>query len=100
MQQRYNQITFEMVDLETVVDSDEVGLLQDLMMKHVALTGSVYVKGLLTDWAGLQRRLVKVMPRDYKRVLAEQAKRGREERPVAAAAPPAMPVAVVAKSAH
>ena len=36
------------------------------------------MEGLLSDWAGLQRRIVKVMPREYKRVLAEQAKRERE----------------------
>jgi glutamate synthase (ferredoxin) len=91
----------EMVDLETVVDADEISRLQDLIMQHVALTGSAYVEGLLSDWASLQRRLVKVMPREYKRVLAEQAKREREVPHVpAASAPPAVPVAVVAKGAH
>ncbi len=92
----------DMVDLETLVDGDEIGLLQDVIMKHVALTGSAYVEGLLKDWAGLQRRIVKVMPREYKRVLAEQAKREREAQHHAphASAPPAVPIAVVAKSAQ
>jgi glutamate synthase domain-containing protein 3 len=90
----------EMVDLETLVEADEIGRLQDLIMKHVALTGSAYVQGLLSDWAALQRRIVKVMPREYKRVLAEQAKRGQEERPHTAPPPAAVPVAVVAKSTH
>jgi glutamate synthase (NADPH/NADH) large chain len=90
-----------MVDLETLVDGDEISLLQDLIMKHVALTGSAYVQGLLSDWSGLQRRIVKVMPREYKRVLAEQAKRERDAQHVpSAAAPAAIPVAVVAKGAH
>jgi glutamate synthase (NADPH/NADH) large chain len=91
----------EMVDLETLVDGDEISWLQDLIMKHVALTGSTYVEGLLKDWAGLQSRIVKVMPREYKRVMAEQARREREAAHVpSSAAPPAIPVAVVAKSAH
>ena len=57
------------------------------------------VDGLLKDWAALQRRIVKVMPREYKRVLAEQAKRERAAHHLpASTAPPAMPVAVIAKS--
>jgi glutamate synthase (ferredoxin) len=91
----------EMVDLETLVDGDEISWLQDLIMKHVAVTGSTYVDGLLKDWAGLQSRIVKVMPREYKRVMAEQARRERETAHVpSSSAPPAIPVAVVAKSAH
>jgi glutamate synthase (ferredoxin) len=91
----------EMVDLETLVDGDEISLLQDLVMKHARLTGSAYVDGLLKDWAALQRRIVKVMPREYKRVLAEQAKREREAAHVpASGAPATVPVAVIAKSAH
>ena len=91
----------DMVDLETVMEADEISLLQDLIMKHVRFTGSTYVEGLLADWAGLQRGIVKVMPREYKRVLAEMAQREREDRHVTpSSAPAAVPVAVVAKSAH
>jgi len=64
----------EMVDLETLVDAAEIDLVQNLIMKHVAVTGSTYAERLLADWAGLQSRLVKVMPREYKRALAQQAK--------------------------
>src|SRR5687767_6362669 len=87
----------EMVDLETLVDADELDFVQDVIMKHVALTGSTSAERLLADWAALQRRMVKVMPREYKRALAEQAKRER----IVPASPAAEPVAVpvVAKSA-
>jgi glutamate synthase (ferredoxin) len=87
----------EMVDLETLVDADEIDLVQDLIMKHVAVTGSAYAERLVADWAALQRRLVKVMPREYKRAIAEQAR--RERVPVAGAAPSSAP-AVVARSAY
>jgi glutamate synthase (NADPH) large chain len=64
-----------MVDLEALVDAEEIDFVQTLIMKHVAATGSSYAEGLLADWASLQARLVKVMPREYKRALAEQARR-------------------------
>jgi glutamate synthase (ferredoxin) len=89
----------DMVDLETVVDAGEIDFLQDIIMKHVALTGSRYAETLLSDWAGLQRRIVKVMPREYKRALADQAKREREgDVRAASPAPAPVPVPVVAKS--
>ena len=69
----------DMVDLEALVDADEIDLVQTLIMRHVAATGSAYAEGLLSDWASLQGRLVKVMPREYKRALAEQAKRQAAE---------------------
>ena len=63
----------EMVDLETLSEPDEIDFVQVAIMKHATLTGSRYAEHLLADWADLQRRMVKVMPREYKRVLAEQA---------------------------
>ena len=42
----------EMVDLETLVDAGEIDLVQNLIMKHVAVTGSAYAERLLADWAG------------------------------------------------
>jgi glutamate synthase (ferredoxin) len=70
----------EMVDLESLVDPEEIELVQLAIMKHASLTHSTYVEDLLADWSGLQRRLVKVMPREYKRVLAAEARRRAELR--------------------
>jgi glutamate synthase domain-containing protein 3 len=90
----------DMVDLETLVDAGEIDALQNIVMKHVAATGSSYAERLISDWASFQRRVVRVMPRDYKRALAEQATRDREQpKPAAVPAPAAVPVSVVAKSA-
>jgi glutamate synthase (NADPH/NADH) large chain len=69
----------EMVDLEALIDAQEIDLVQTLIMRHAAVTGSTYAERLLEDWASLQGRLVKVMPREYKRALAEQAKRQAAE---------------------
>ena len=65
----------EMVDLEMLDESDDVDFVQVAMMKHVTLTGSRHAGHLLDDWASLQRRFVKVMPREYKKALAADAKR-------------------------
>jgi glutamate synthase (ferredoxin) len=69
----------EMVDLETVVDGDELDFLQVTIVKHVTYTGSRYAEQILTDWGQLHRHIVKVMPREYKRALAEQAKKKLDE---------------------
>jgi glutamate synthase (ferredoxin) len=63
-----------MVDLEALEDPSEIDLVQTLIMKHAAATGSTYAQRLLGDWASLQKSLVKVMPREYKRALAQQAR--------------------------
>jgi glutamate synthase (ferredoxin) len=69
----------EMVDLETLVDADEIDFLHVAIVKHVTYTGSRYAEALLSDWGQVHRRIVKVMPREYKRALAEQAKKKLED---------------------
>jgi len=68
------------VDLEALVDAEDVDFVQVALMKHVTNTGSRYAASLLERWAALQPRVVKVMPREYKRALADEAKRQAEER--------------------
>jgi glutamate synthase domain-containing protein 2/glutamate synthase domain-containing protein 3 len=64
-----------MVDLETLTEEDET-LLRRLLSRHIALTGSSHASHVLFRWAEVQAHWVKVMPRDYKRVLlAEEAAR-------------------------
>ena len=68
----------EMVDLEPLIEPDDVNIVRVAIVKHATLTGSRYAEGLLADWHGLQRRIVKVMPREYKRALAAEARRKAE----------------------
>jgi glutamate synthase (ferredoxin) len=65
----------EMVDLETLADEDDLEFVHVMLMKHITFTGSRYAAQLLEDWPQLQRRIVKVMPREYKKALAAEAKR-------------------------
>ena len=70
----------QMVDLELLVEAEDRDFAQVALMKHVTLTGSRYAAHLLDAWETLQHRLVKVMPREYKRALADEARRLAEER--------------------
>ncbi len=61
----------EMVDVDPL-DDDDVEWLRDRIERHVAETESAVGRRLLDDWAAASGRFVKVMPRDYKRVLEAQ----------------------------
>jgi glutamate synthase (NADPH) large chain len=63
-----------MVDVERLDDGEDVELVQRLIQRHVEYTGSTLATRVLTDWKASVRRFVKVMPREYKRVLTAQAK--------------------------
>ena len=68
-----------MVDLETIADDDDL-LLQHLLTRHIKLTGSPVAQKLLAQWNETRSQFVKVMPRDYKRVLKAEAKARAESR--------------------
>ncbi|MBM3778295.1 MAG: glutamate synthase large subunit [Acidimicrobiia bacterium] len=69
----------EMVDLE-MLDAGDEATVRGLVEQHVALTGSAWAERLLADWASVTRRMVKVMPREYKRALAAEARARAENR--------------------
>jgi glutamate synthase (NADPH) large chain len=69
-----------MVELGPLDAAEDIALVRDLIGRHVALTGSDYAARILADWIGHQGRFVKVMPRDYKRVLAAEARAKAEGR--------------------
>jgi glutamate synthase (ferredoxin) len=64
----------EMVDLETLAQVDDQELVRLLIMKHVQYTGSELGARVLAAWDDSVRTFVKVMPRDYKRVLEAEAR--------------------------
>jgi glutamate synthase (NADPH/NADH) large chain len=61
----------ELVDFDTF-DLEDLELLQRLISNHYDFTGSTVARAILDDWQTAQKRFVKVMPRDYKRVLEER----------------------------
>ncbi len=68
----------EMVDLEPLDDPEDVQLVWDLVRKHAEQTHSSRGKKVLANWERMLPKFVRIMPRDYRRVLAAQAK-AREE---------------------
>jgi len=68
----------EMVDLEPLLEAEDVNFLRVAIVKHTTLTGSRYASELLSDWTHVVRRMVKVMPREYKKALAAEGKRKAE----------------------
>ncbi len=63
-----------MVDLEAMEVEEDIAELKQLIDKHFKLTGSTVARAILEDWDRTLPQFVKVMPIDYKRVLAEMKK--------------------------
>jgi glutamate synthase (NADPH) large chain len=69
-----------MVDLEPLDQATDIQVVRDLVTRHVALTNSHYAAAILGGWIEAQPRFVKVMPKDFKRVLAAEARARAEGR--------------------
>jgi glutamate synthase (NADPH/NADH) large chain len=70
------RLNSEMVELELLDAEDRRGL-EELCRAHLASTGSALAARLLARWEETLSEIVKVMPRDYRRVL-EATRRGVE----------------------
>jgi glutamate synthase (ferredoxin) len=70
----------EMVDLEALAADDDVALVRSLVSRHADYTGSAKAAKVLADWPRMLPKFVKVMPRDYRRVLQAQARAAAEGR--------------------
>ena len=64
------RVNLEMVDLDPLGPAD-LRLVQSLLRRHLAETGSATARWLLDGWPDEGANFVKVMPKDLKRVLAE-----------------------------
>ncbi len=59
-----------MVDLEPLVDVEDVEGVKDLLSRHIRYTQSAVAARLLVNWERTREKFWKVIPKDYKRVLA------------------------------
>ena len=62
----------DMVDLEAVESDEDKGHLRRLLKEHLAYTGSANAARVLAAWDEMLLKFVKIMPRDYARVLAQR----------------------------
>jgi len=67
----------ELVDLEELGEGDEDEV-KALISEHAARTGSLVARNVLASWDRASERFVKVMPRDYKRVVGAPAQEEQE----------------------
>ena len=59
-----------MVDLDALEDEEDLIIVKTLLTKHVDYTQSTVARNILDHWSKYQSKFIKVMPKDYKRVLA------------------------------
>ena len=64
------RVNTQMVGVEKLEDAREIAAVRAMVERHLAHTGSTRAKELLADWDKSVPRFVKVMPKDYKRMLA------------------------------
>ncbi|MET7996953.1 glutamate synthase large subunit [Amycolatopsis sp. NPDC005232] len=76
-----HRVNPEMVDIDPL-DADDTDFLRETVEKHYNETESAVARELLADWDAAVDRFGKVMPKDYKRVLAAQVQAERDGRDV------------------
>jgi glutamate synthase (NADPH/NADH) large chain len=75
-----DNLNTELVEPEGL-DDEDLEFLRGIVEKHGNETESPVAAAILDDWENTQRAFIKVMPRDYKRVLiaiADAEKAGRD----------------------
>jgi glutamate synthase domain-containing protein 3 len=68
------RVNKEMVGLETLADAEEITALRTLVQKYADYTNSELAWRVLIRWDELLPKFVKVLPKDYKRVLEAYAR--------------------------
>lgn len=60
----------EMVDIEYLADEEEINELKSMISNHLKYTDSDVARRVLDNWDGYMPKFVKVIPKDFKRMLA------------------------------
>jgi glutamate synthase (ferredoxin) len=65
----HTNCNLDMVDLERLTDAEEIAEVKSLIQRHAEATGSTRAQEVLAAWDETLPKFVKVLPKDYKRVL-------------------------------
>ena len=65
----HTNCNLDMVDLDRVENAEEIAELKSMIERHAHLTGSTLAAEVLAAWEETLPKFVKVLPKDYKRVL-------------------------------
>ncbi|MGD0253598.1 MAG: glutamate synthase large subunit, partial [Verrucomicrobiota bacterium] len=68
------RVNRQMVELEKLTDADEIEQVWKMIQRHQTYTKSECAARLLADWKGMVRKFVKIIPKDYQRVLQSMKK--------------------------
>ncbi|KAF8441233.1 putative glutamate synthase Glt1 [Terfezia claveryi] len=80
-------VNTEMVELSPIIDPHEIAFVRGLIEDHHHYTGSELAARILVDFNRALPRFVKILPTDYKRVLAEEAAKAAAARRLASSLP-------------
>jgi glutamate synthase (ferredoxin) len=69
-----------MVDIESLEEDEDIDFVRSMIGRHAEITGSARAAYLLTVWSSTAARIIKVVPRDYKRILMAEARARSENR--------------------
>ncbi|MEW6697953.1 MAG: glutamate synthase large subunit [Bacillota bacterium] len=69
-----NRCNREMVLLEKLEDAGEIKEVKDLLQQHLTYTQSEVARRVLDQWDALQPKFVRVIPKDYKRMMEALAR--------------------------
>jgi len=82
-QRQFDQrCNLDMVDLESVTESEDIALLRRLIEQHIRFTGSPLGQRILDNWHDKIHQFVKVMPMEYRRALGRMLKEDAETKRV------------------
>jgi glutamate synthase (ferredoxin) len=65
----HTNCNLDMVDLERLTDAKEIAEVKAMIERHAELTGSTRAREVLDNWDKSLPKFIKVLPKDYKRVL-------------------------------
>jgi glutamate synthase (ferredoxin) len=69
-----------MVELESLEEEEDLDFVRTMITRHAANTGSRRAAYLLSVWGSTASRTIKIIPRDYKRILTAEARARSENR--------------------
>ncbi|KAI9725449.1 MAG: glutamate synthase [NADH] [Chrysothrix sp. TS-e1954] len=73
-----SKVNQEMVELSSLEDPTEIAFVRGLVEDHHHFTGSELAARVLQDFTRALRRIVKVLPSDYRRVMEAEAQKAAE----------------------
>ena len=72
------RVNKQMVDIESLAESEEIAKVRGMIERHREFTGSARAAHVLDNWEAMVRKFVRIIPKDFKRAV-ESLKRAHEQ---------------------